>query len=76
MDEPQEAEVRELGRINAPWNKEITAQAVHYPSGLRLARLRIREGRRFTVLDVDGPTAQWLTTVFREALDNGAPRSE
>lgn len=72
MDDTGDAEVTHLGRIDAPWGKEIVAQALAYPSGLRMARLRIREGRRFTVLDVDAPTAAWLTGTLAQAFaDDG-----
>jgi hypothetical protein len=40
---------------------------------MRLARLRIREGRRFTVLDLDAPTARWLTAALDNALSDGQP---
>ncbi len=68
MDETGEAEVIELGRVTAPWGKELVVQALHYGSGMRLARLRIREGHRFTMLDVDAATADWLTEILGKAL--------
>ena len=68
-EDPGEPEVTSLGKIAAPWGKEITIEALRYPSGLQLARLRIREGRRFTVLDVDRPTAQRLADMLGQALE-------
>lgn len=74
MDETGEAEVLEIGATMAPWGKELVAQTLHFESGLRIVRLRIREGRRFTVLDVDAATARWIEMVFRAGLaDDGAP---
>jgi hypothetical protein len=70
MDETGEAEVIDVGRAVAPWGKELVVQALRYRSGLRLARLRIREGRRFTVLDVDQATACWLTETLRRAVND------
>lgn len=69
MDETGEAHVTTLATLNAPWGKEITVQALHFRSGLRLARLRIREGHRFTVLDLDEPTATALSATLAAALD-------
>ncbi len=69
MDETGEADVIDIGRVDAPWGKEITVQALHFRSGLNLARIRIREGRRFTVLDVDAPTATSLCALLTKALD-------
>jgi hypothetical protein len=73
MNETGEANVVDLGRAHAPWGKELLVQAVTYHSGMRLARLRIREGRRFTVLDLDAPTAHWLTEALDKALSDGQP---
>ena len=69
MDETGEAEVTDIGTVDAPWGKEITVQALHFRSGLNLARIRIREGRRFTVLDVDEATVTSLCAFLAKALD-------
>ncbi len=75
MDETGEAKVDELGRLTAPWGKELVVQALHYDSGMRLARLRIREGHRFTMLDVDAATADWLIEMFGKALSGDGVHS-
>lgn len=49
--------VTPLDSFPAPWNKEVTLQAVVHDSGLRMLRIRIKEGRRFTVMDIDEETA-------------------
>lgn len=51
-------EVRDIGRIEAPYRREVVLQDVVHESGMRMLRIRIREGRRFTILDIDAPTAQ------------------
>lgn len=56
-----EETVEDLAVVNAPWNKEITVRGVRYDSGLRMLRVRIREGRRFTDLELDAETAAALT---------------
>lgn len=73
MDETGEAEVTEIGRIDAPWGKEITVQALHFRSGLNLARLRIREGRRFTVLDMDESAARSMSALIADVFKAGTP---
>lgn len=73
MDESGDAEVREIGRASAPWGKELVVQALSYSSGLRIARIRIREGRRFTVLDLDDAAARWLTETIGKALGDAPP---
>ena len=49
--------VSPLDEFAAPWNKQVTLQAVVHDSGLRMLRIRIKEGTRFTVLDIDRETA-------------------
>lgn len=59
--------VTEICKIDAPYRREIVLQDVMFESGMRLMRVRIREGRaRFTILDIDPATA---TTWGRQMLD-------
>ncbi len=61
---PQET-VTTLAVIDAPWSREIVAQTVEHDSGLKMLRLRIKEGRsRFTIIDLDQPTVDALTAVM------------
>jgi hypothetical protein len=71
MEETGDAEVADIGRTDAPWGKDLLVQTIQYRSGMRIARLRIREGRRFTVLDLDETTARWLTDALGRALSPG-----
>ena len=50
--------VTDIERIDAPYRRQILLQHVAHDSGLKLMRLRIREGNRFTILDIDAPTAR------------------
>jgi len=58
MSDPTEPVVTDIGRIEAPYRREIVLQDVVHESGMRLLRVRIREGRRFTILDIDDATAK------------------
>lgn len=71
-----------LLRLRAPLGgQEIELQQIDYVhGGSSLLRIRIREGRRFTVFDLDAVTARdwaktmgdWATMQFQEnELDNG-----
>ncbi|MEZ5784925.1 MAG: hypothetical protein R3D62_00225 [Xanthobacteraceae bacterium] len=71
MEETGDAEVLDIGSMDAPWGKALLVQTIRYRSGMRIARLRIREGRRFTVLDLDETTARWLTNALATALSDG-----
>ena len=46
--------------IEAPYRREVWLDEVLFESGMRLLRVTIKEGRRFTQLDLDEATAeQW-----------------
>jgi len=64
--------VAPLDEFDAPYGRKIKLEAVDYESGLRLLRLRIREGSRFTVMELDEATARRLMTTLG-AWANKAP---
>ncbi len=61
--------ITDLETINAPWNKTMTLQEIAYEGGMKMLRLRIKEGKRFTDLELDIETlkklnnslSNWLT---------------
>ena len=68
MNEPV---VTEVERFEAPFGRKIVLQDVTYESGLKLLRVRIREGTRFTILDIDVPTAEvWASRMIEWAAAN------
>lgn len=54
------AHISELDRFRIPLgNQEIELQQIdHAEGGISLLRIRIREGRRFTIFDIDPASAQ------------------
>ena len=50
----------EIARLQAPYRREIVLQDARFDSGMRLRRIRIREGHRFTIMDIDPATATAL----------------
>ncbi|MDH5547536.1 MAG: hypothetical protein OEZ43_18295 [Gammaproteobacteria bacterium] len=48
----------EIAELDAPFNKKITFQKVEYENGFQFLRMRIKEGKRFTIIDLDVHTAQ------------------
>jgi len=50
-------------------NQEIELQQIdHVEGGMSLLRIRIREGKRFTIFDIDPATAQqWAVSMQRWA---------
>lgn len=49
--------ITRLERFQAPWGREITLDNVVHESGMRMLRVTVREGRRFTIFDLDAPAA-------------------
>ena len=55
-----EETVTRLDKFTAPYGKEVTLENVAYENGVRVLRIHIREGNRFTVMDINGSIAsQW-----------------
>jgi len=55
-------ETRPLDRIEAPFNKQIELFEVVHDNGVRLLRLRIREGNRFTARRWGTVMTDWAAT--------------
>ncbi len=56
--------VSTLDQFPAPYGRQVTLDNVEHESGLRMLRIHIREGRRFTVMDIDADTAaRWATVM-------------
>lgn len=51
------ATVTKLDTFTAPYGKEVSLENVAYENGMRVLRIHIREGNRFTVMDIDAGTA-------------------
>jgi hypothetical protein len=57
-------EKERLETLVAPFGREIRLDEVRFESGMRLMRITIREGKRFTQFDIDAPTAEtWAKTM-------------
>ena len=52
--------VTQLDKFAAPYGREVTLENVAYENGMRVLRIHIREGNRFTVMDISEEVAsQW-----------------
>ncbi|OGS91075.1 MAG: hypothetical protein A2Z95_05405 [Gallionellales bacterium GWA2_60_18] len=65
------AQISELARIKVPLgSQEIALQQIdHAEGGMSLLRIRIREGKRFTVFDIDPGTARQWAAVMQQWAD-------
>jgi hypothetical protein len=54
-----------IATVEAPYRREVWLDDVQFESGMRLLRVTIKEGRRFTQLDLDEATAdRWGQTML------------
>ena len=62
------AQISEISKIKVPLGgQEIELQQIdHAENGMSLLRIRIREGKRFTIFDIDPGTAQQWATAMGE----------
>jgi hypothetical protein len=68
------AKITELSKIRVPLGgQQIELQQIdHAEGGMSLLRVRIREGKRFTIFDVDPETAkQWASTMQKWSETQG-----
>ena len=61
-----------LAEIEAPYGRRVWLDNVAYESGLKMLRVTIREGARYTILEIDAPTAAaWATGMANWARERG-----
>jgi len=51
-------DTRSLGKFDAPFGKQVEMLDVTMENNVRLLRVRIKEGSRFTTMDLDPVTAK------------------
>lgn len=56
----------ETARLPAPWGREVRLIRLEYDSGFEMLRLSIKEGKRFTTLDLDRETAAKLGALIAD----------
>jgi hypothetical protein len=61
-----------LAEYELPWNKHVSVQEISYEGGMSMLRLRIREGRRFTDLELMAENA----TALAKDLENWAAKQK
>ena len=54
---PDHKSITDMEVIQAPWSKELTISDIEYEGGFKMLRIRIKEGKRFTDLELDTETA-------------------
>ncbi len=59
--------------VNAPWNKELTISEATYEGGFKMLRIRIKEGKRFTDLELDHETAAHMAELIDKWAKDNTP---
>jgi len=65
--------ITEMEIINAPWNKELTISDVTYEGGFKMMHIRIKEGKRFTDLELDYETAGHMAEMMGKWAKDNTP---
>lgn len=62
------AQISEITKFKVPLgSQEIELQQIdHVEGGMSLLRIRIREGKRFTIFDIDPATAEQWAAAMRQ----------
>lgn len=68
---PIDSEVTPLDKFTAPYGREITIEHVEYINETSVLRIRIREGSRFTVMDINPETATRWARVMSDWAGQG-----
>jgi hypothetical protein len=71
-----DATVTELEKITAPYGREIKLENVAFENGMRVLRVHIREGNRFTVMDIDANAASKWGEAMSAWAGQVIPQSE
>ncbi|MFC1673556.1 DUF6967 family protein [Pseudomonadota bacterium] len=64
--------ITELEVVNAPWGKELTVSEATYEGGFKMLHIRIKEGKRFTDLELDAETAEHMAEMIGGWAKNNA----
>jgi len=65
--------ITEIEVVNAPWNKELTISEAEYEGGFKMLRIRIKEGKRFTDLELDFETAGHIAELMGKWSQENKP---
>ncbi len=60
----QNEKIEEFSQYELPFGRNINVKKVNYETGLKMLRLTIKEGRRFTIIEIDKESAKKLGNDF------------
>lgn len=63
--------LREIATLDLPYSRKANVREVTFPSGMKMTRLILREGKRITQVDLDAETARNLAAALIEGAGIG-----
>ena len=60
---------RDIAKLALPYSREATIREVRFDSGMVMTRLILREGKRITQVDLDGPSARALAAALIQGAE-------
>ncbi len=63
---------RDIATLALPYSRHATIREVRFESGMVMTRLVLREGKRITQVDLDGPSAKALAAALIEGAEISA----
>jgi len=61
--------ITDIAELELPFRRQANLKNVEFDSGLNMLRLTLREGRRFTVIDLDADSAEKLGNLMARWAD-------
>jgi len=65
-----ETRTTEIDKIDLPYGHSVNLTEVEYENGMQVLRMKFRENKRFTVLDIDPTRAEIFGTALIEWAEN------
>ena len=62
--------VNDIANLEIPFGREMLIQDVKHESGLQMMRIRLKEGSRFTIFDIDNDTVNKLKEILNDWTNN------
>ena len=63
--------LRDIAAFDLPYSRKAQVRDVTFPSGMKMTRLILREGKRITQVDLDAESARDLAAALIECAGSG-----
>ena len=63
--------ITDIAELELPYGRRATLKNVEFEGGMNMLRVTLREGRRFTIIDLDADSARDFGNQLSNWADNG-----